>query len=84
LTSTLTQGVELDGNVDVDAIVDLVRGAGPSEQESSSEAVPEDNVEVDGGVCVQRRRQPQRAGSTSTSSYVFAEVNGDRRNASLD
>ena len=66
----LTQGVELDGNVDVDSlvVVDLVRGPGPSEQESSSEAVREDNVEVDDGVDVQRRRQPQRAGSTSTSS----------------
>jgi hypothetical protein len=81
LTSTLTQSVELDGNLDVDSIVDLVRGPGPSEQESSSEAVQEDNVEVDGGVYVQRRRQPHVRGQRVD---VFIEVNGDRRNASLD
>ena len=53
---------------------------GRSTCKSSSEAVHEDNVEVDDGVYVQRRRHL----NVRVNVDVFVEVNGDRRNASLE
>jgi hypothetical protein len=54
LTSTSTQGVDLDGNGDVDSTMDVERGPRTSARILIEEGF---NVEVDGGVYVQRRRR---------------------------